>query len=205
MSKIRFINTISSIVISFSLIFLANNNIFAQKDTVLYTVDTSKSIIYWKCDAHNGSVILKEGILKVYENKIYDGNFVILMDSLHDIEIDYELMRKTLENTLKSNFFFDTKHYPYSYFDIYYVKNLHDKKYSVEGDLQLLGIKNCIRFPATIHFINDTLKAVTDTFSIDRTKWGIFSYSKDFVHPDQKFIVSDSIKFQINITAVKKK
>ena len=201
----RFINIITGITLFTLLILYGDKSAFAQNDTLLYSVDTSKSIIYWKCDAHNGSVLLKEGTLKVLDNKLIDGSFTILMDSLHDIEIDYDLMRKTLENTLKSNFFFDTKNFPFSYFDIYYVKSLNDNRYEIEGNLELLGIKNCIRFPATINIKNDTITAVTDTFQIDRTDWGNFSYSKDFVQSDDSFIVSDSINFQIKLTAVKKK
>ncbi len=169
-------------------------------DTVLIVIDTLKSRVDWKCDKHYGFVPLKSGTIKLVDGNIAGGSFVMNMDSLKDSDITYDLMRKTLHNTLRSQFFFDTEKYPVSEFYIDYAEPEGNDRFRITGDLIIKGIDNCISFDAKIIRRKPYFKAVTDTFFIDRTQWGITIYSKEEAEDENSVIVSDEIYFVIHLT-----
>ncbi len=174
----------------------------AAGDTLVYEVDTAGSYLSWSCDKHFGSVPLKSGELKVLNDKPVGGKFVILMDSLKDLDIDYKLMRETLHNTLKSKFFFDVVNYPVADFDIDYIQPLGKERYQVTGNLTIKGVVNCIGFKSTVHIDGKKFSAVSDKFFIDRTQYGITIYSQSEAVDDNSVIVSDEIYFVIHLSGV---
>jgi polyisoprenoid-binding protein YceI len=188
------------------LFFFALTESFSQdasgKEEITFTVDTVNSYIFWHCDSHYGTVPLKSGEVKVSGEDILEGQFVIKMDSIHDEDIDYDLMRKTLNNTLRSEFFFDVKNYPYSEFEIYYTEKKQDR-YRIVGNLKIKGIVKCIEFPAKIDWSARSFDAVSDTFKINRLDWGIDIYSQAKAENDESVIISDSIDFVIHVKAMR--
>ncbi len=176
----------------------AGQNMSSAQDTVSYVMDTS-SYLAWSCDKHYGVVPLKSGVLKMVNGQPVEGNFVILMDSLKDKDIDYKLMRETLHNTLKSQFFFDVKNYPTVDFRLDYAEPAGKNTFNVSGDLKIKGVVNCIRFKSTIHADGKKLTAVSDKFFIDRTQYGITIYSESEAVDDNSVIVSDEIYFVVHL------
>ena len=80
-----------------------------NSDTIVYQINIEESRLDWYCDIHNGYISLDSGYIVISNNEIIDGRFVICMESIVDLDIDdYELMRITLENTLKSVEFFNS-------------------------------------------------------------------------------------------------
>ncbi len=185
------------IIIFFSICF--SKTIAQTSDTLVYSIDTN-SFLKWQCDKHYGVVPIKNGTLKVFNHNIIAGNFIINMDSLKDMDITYPLMRKTLYNTLTSQFFFDVKKYHTACFNIDYVKPLKKNKYLITGDLWIKNLVNCINFTSKIVFYKNYLKATSDTFFIDRTKWGITIYSQHEANSDDSVIVSDEIYFTVHLS-----
>ena len=175
-------------------------NYYVAGDTIYYEIDTVKSYLAWSCDSHNGMVPLKSGEVKVVENIIVAGNFVVKMDSLKDLDIDYTLMRETLHNTLKSSFFFDVANYPTADFTLDYVEPLGKNRYAVSGDLSIKDIVNCIHFKSKIRFDKKIFSAISDTFDVDRTQYGITLYSPGEAADDNSVVVSNEIHFVVHIT-----
>ena len=168
-----------------------------------YSIDLSASKIEWFCVIHKGYTLLKEGHITVVNNKITGGDFKILMDSIVDIDIDYYLMKATLENTLKSDMFFDVKKYPVSIFTITSTSDKGGNRYYVTGDLKIKDIVKPISFISTITTKNDTLLAKSDRFSINRTDWGVTIYSKNYPQTDDSFLFTDFIDFVITLVMTK--
>jgi len=168
---------------------------------VIYKVDTALSYIYWHCDSHYGSVPLEKGEVVMKGDSLIDGQFVILMDSIHDEDIDYALMRHTLNNTLRSEFFFDVKNYPLAYFQLYDAYKKQDHEYHIMGDLTVKDIVKCIEFDAEIDCSEHSFNAVSDTFKINRLDWGIDIYSQAKAENDESVIISDSVDFVVHIVA----
>jgi polyisoprenoid-binding protein YceI len=134
------------------------------------------------------------------ENIIVAGNLVVKMDSLKDLDIDYTLMRETLHNTLKSSFFFDVANYPTADFTLDYVEPLGKNRYAVSGDLSIKDIVNCIHFKSKIRFDKKIFSAISDTFDVDRTQYGITLYSPGEAADDNSVVVSNEIHFVVHIT-----
>ena len=166
-----------------------------------YSVETESSRLYWYSGSHQGYVLLKDGIIKVKDNEILTGRFRILMDSIVDTDIDYELMRLTLENILRSEEFFNTQHYPYALFTIINSFNFQPGKPYITGCLKITDTTHLVSFHCELFLEDDLLRAESEMFSIDRIKWGITSMSKDYVASENSYIVPEEIKFKIVLQA----
>ena len=172
-------------------------------DTLVYAMDTTESYLAWNCDSHHGTVPIKSGSLKTLNNNIVSGSFVVKMDSIKDLDIAYPLMRHTLENTLRSEFFFDVNSYSTAEFNIDYTIPLNNNKQLIAGDLWIKGLVNCIKFNSSINLNQKELIAVSDSFQINRINWNITIYSKQEAKSDESVIVSDSIGFVVHLKGYK--
>ena len=168
-----------------------------ENDTLTYHIDTLKSRVFWKCDIHHGYVLLKGGTVKVVDNKIVSGEFIMKMDSIVDLDIDYYLMKGTLENVLRSDVFFDVQHFPEASFRLEQADKISGNAFQITGDLTIKGIENCIQFNSDIEFKKDSLIISSKEFSINRLYWGITAYSAHVASSDKNFVVSDNVDFRI--------
>lgn len=167
-----------------------------------YQVDTQKSLLHWRCNQHRGTVPFEKGYFSLINGQIEEGSFLLIMDSLKDVDIDYKLMRDVLENILRSKEFFHTANYPFASFEIYSSSFNHHGKGHIQGDLTLRDVTKCISFGATImHNNEEKIHVLTDSIRIDRTNWGIFSLSPNHVHSEESFIVSDTIVISLSVVA----
>ncbi len=161
-----------------------------------YKVNTKLSKLFWKCDIHNGYVLIKSGSVFFRDNQPVKGQVVMLMDSIIDKDIDYRLMRLTLQNVLKSDVFFDVVKFPEATFNIVQSKKLSSDKYEITGFLSIKGITNKIQFFVHVIKQNNIIKIISVPFKINRLEWGLKSYSSKSATDDQNFIVSDNIQFK---------
>ncbi|RLD61783.1 MAG: hypothetical protein DRI95_13855 [Bacteroidetes bacterium] len=162
-----------------------------------YILDCDNSQINWYCVTHTGYVKFKKGKVFLADGNIVDGNFEICMDSINDVDIDYQLMKEVLVNTLKSEDFFDIKKFPLANFDMVRVKNNSDNTYEVVGNLTVKNITNQIRFNSNIQFQDSLIVVESERFAIDRTKWGLTIYSENFEQTDKSFLFTDLVEIQI--------
>ncbi|NCA84403.1 MAG: YceI family protein [Clostridia bacterium] len=188
---------------SLLLVMLMHLSVNMVAQTGNYVADAKKSNIKWICGNHNGTIKIKKGDLTLADGKITKGSFEINMDSITDIDIDYELMRLTLENIIRSIDYFDAEHYPVSRFTITKV-NPGGNKQIITGDLQAKDQKHPVTFPATVSIQGNTLRATSDKFKIDRTRWGLTTASVKYVKSKDAFTFSDDIYLVIELHAVKK-
>lgn len=168
----------------------------------VYLVDVDNSQVHWRMDLHHGIIPLSEGKLIFENDKLVDAYFKVAIDSLHDLDIEYKLMRDIYENTIKSKEIFNTSRYPYGFFRLYSAEQLSKDNFLLTGDFELMEIENCIQFKTSLSFKGDSLIANTDTIGIDRINWGIISMSKSFGKSVDSYVVSDTIRLQVDLTAV---
>ena len=173
-------------------------------DTITYDIDTVQSYLSWSCDKHYGIVPLKSGKIQVVRQAVVAGSFVVNMDSLKDLDIDYMLMRETLHNTLKSGFFFDVANFPTAEFVLDYAEPVENNYFQISGDLRVKDIVNCIHFKSKIMFDEKAFSAISDTFDVDRTQYGITIYSPEEAADDQSVVVSDEIHFVVHLSGKRK-
>lgn len=171
-----------------------------KKQEQIFEIDPSQSRIFWHVDAHSGIIPLCEGELIMRDMMLVDAQFKVCMDSLRNLDIDYDLMRSVLENTIKSKEIFHVERYPFSYFSLCCSEKISNDSLFVSGDLTIKDIEHCIRFNSFFQLSGDSIQANTDTIYIDRTNWGIFAMTKKHSKSENSYIVSDTIQFQIKLS-----
>lgn len=98
----------------------------------------------------------------------------------------------------KEGDFFNVKEYPTAKFEMTgYENNM------VKGNLTIKDKTHAIEFPATVTMEGDKMMLKSETFEIDRTKWGV-NYGSKSVFPNlgDKFI-NDTMKITVSLVANK--
>ena len=172
-----------------------------------FTADLAASSIEWKgfkpTGSHNGTINIESGVLNTTDGKISGGTFLIDMGSIEvkDIPAEDEGNAK-LAGHLKGADFFDIEKHPNAAFEITGLEEVEGKM-MLSGNLALKDVKNNITFPVTITQVEDSITLVSDTFTIDRTKWNVQYGSKSiFDNLGDKFI-NDDIELKITLKAAK--
>ena len=120
-------------------------------EIIEYRVDVDSSKVLWFCGEHTGFVHLESGYFNVKGNDIVGGVFTMDMGSLVNTDIDYDLMRGTLENILKSKDFFNIEEYPFSTFKVSSIRKLEDNEQCISGDMQVVDVTRRITFHSDIN------------------------------------------------------
>ena len=174
-----------------------------------YNVDTEASVIMWKgskpLGSHNGTIAVASGTFAVVGKDIEAGKFSIDMNSITDLDLEGE-SKESLEAHLKGTVegkegdFFNVNEFPFSIFEITGITE-KDGMTMVSGNLTIKDKTNNIEFPATISMTDGNLVLKSETFTIDRTKWGVNYGSKTvFDNLGDKFI-DDEMELTVKVTA----
>lgn len=183
----------------------------ATVEAVSYVVDPATSIIEWvgskPTENHTGTIKIAEGTVKTLEGKIQSGSFVIDMASINVTDLEGD-QKASLEGHLrgegegKEDHFFNVAKFPQASFEVTGITEKEGKTF-IDGNLTMKGIKKNISFPATSSVEGNTMTLNTETFTINRTEWGVNYASKSvFENLGDKFI-KDDIELKISIKANK--
>jgi polyisoprenoid-binding protein YceI len=101
----------------------------------------------------------------------------------------------------KEGDFFNVMQYPTATFEVTGVADEAGKT-MMSGNLTMLSISQNISFPVQVTSQDNMIQVKSETFTIDRTKWGINYGSKSiFDNLGDKFI-NDNMEITIDVTAV---
>lgn len=184
----------------------------SESTSVKYVVNAADSKIDWKgfkpTGTHTGTIELTEGDLNINDGKLQSGTFIIDMSSITvtDLEGDEkESLEYHLKGTVegKEGDFFNVNEYPEATFEVTSTESIAAGKTRLSGNLTMKGQKNNISFPVTITNDDDMMTIESESFTIDRTQWGINYGSKSvFDNLGDKFI-NDDMELKIMIKAKK--
>jgi len=128
--------------------------------------------------AHQGTINISQGTIGVTAGgKITTGNFMIDMNSITNTDMKAGQGKEKLEGHLKAGDFY------------------------VIGNLTLKGIKKTITIPATIAVGGGNVTAVSPSFTIDRTEWGIQYGSGSIVGLAKDKVINDDIALVLELSA----
>ena len=178
-----------------------------------YTANVVESTIAWKgykpTGTHNGTINIESGIFKTDDGKLQSGTFLIDMSSITVVDLEAGDGKENLEAHLKGTVegkegdFFDITKFPSAAFEITGTEALEAGKTRLSGNLAIKGQKHNISFPVTITNEGDMMTIESESFTIDRTKWGINYGSKSvFDNLGDKFI-NDDMELKIIVKAKK--
>jgi len=183
----------------------------ANTEAIEFMVDTTASIIEWKGEKptgiHTGTIKLSQGTFKANDSIVESGTFVVDMKSLEvtDLAGDDKLkLERHLMGTVKGEEgdFFNVEKYPNTTFEVTGISQKEGKT-MLQGNLTMKKETKNVEFPVSISLNGETLELTSDSFVIDRTKWGVNFGSKSvFDSLGDKFI-NDEIELTINLKAYK--
>ncbi|WP_298782545.1 YceI family protein [uncultured Polaribacter sp.] len=160
----------------------------------LNNVDTVTSVLTWKgtkpTGAHDGTVAIKSGGLLIEDGKLTQGQFIIDMTTITNLDLAGSDGAKNIEKHLKNEDFFNVEVYPTSKFVITKVEEV-EGKLAVTGNLQIKEITKSITIPATISTEAGVTAFKSEIFNVNRADFNIKYKSKSFFSVDElkdKFI-----------------
>ncbi|MCC8358425.1 YceI family protein [Salinimicrobium sediminilitoris] len=183
----------------------------AGEEAMTYEIDTTQSTIEWRgtkpTGEHQGTINIQDGTLMATTEEITSGRVVIDMNSINVTDEGIAPDDKTsLENHLKGTVegketdFFNVNKFPTATFEITGVTEENGQK-MLQGNLTLKEETKNIQFPVNSNLDGETITLESETFTIDRTDWGVNYGSKSvFDNLGDKFI-SDEMELTINVTA----
>jgi len=181
-------------------------------EAVKYGVFADESTIFWEGsdvvgEIHYGSISLAEGSLYLVDGELVGGNFVIDMSSIVDSDLDNPKYNAKLVGHLMSDDFFGVDSFPTATFEITNVSALEGDStgltHKIAGNLTMRGISKNIEFRAGIRSKDGFVKAVSESFVIDRSNWNVKFRSPSFFSMEElkDKAINDNIKLQITIIA----
>jgi polyisoprenoid-binding protein YceI len=170
--------------------------------SVTYSIDTEKSVVNWKGKmigvyAHEGTMRLTEGSLKVTDETVTEGYFSIDMNSILTTDSDalYKMAsREKLIGHLKTDDFFSTEKYPTATFKIQEVNGD-----VIKGDLTIKGVTNEETLTNVKLTVADKNVTVSGILVFDRQKYGVA-----YKHTMNDMVVSDDIELTVSISGKSK-
>lgn len=142
-------------------------------------VDAAASQVMWvgakPTGTHEGTLNVKDGTLKMEEDKLVAGSFTLDMTSIAVTDLEGEEKGK-LEGHLKMGDFFEVEKYPTATFEISKIEAVEGKEnvtHNITGNLTMRDQTKSVTLPAKVGYVDGVLTAETPDFKIDRTEWGI--------------------------------
>lgn len=173
-----------------------------------YIVNPSTSVIEWTgskpTGKHHGTINISKGNILITNNTFVGGEFTIDMSTIANTDIEKDEDRDRLVGHLKSADFFDIEKYPYAAFVITEVEPItgnNEFNYRITGNLTMKEKTASVAFPARVSVKENSVEAVSQNFTIDRSVWNVQYASKKFFKNLRDDFISDDIALKVTINA----
>lgn len=177
-----------------------------------YSLDLTNSLAGWSGRnvkyAHHGTINLKRGKVRIEKSKLAEGEFVLDMTSIKDLDLTDEGLKNVLETHLKSSDFFDVENFPEATF-VLKKSSVHENaavgtpNYQLEGQLTIKDVSRRIEFPAMIVPMGEGVLNGQAHFDFDRTLWNVRYGSEKFFEKLGMHLVNDMVSLELFLVAKK--
>lgn len=185
----------------------------ATTEAVDYEIDTTSSTIEWRgtkpTGEHIGTIDIQEGVIMATNEEIAGGKVTIDMNSITVLDEGMaDKDRQSLENHLKGTVegketdFFNVQEYPTATFEITGVSEVNGQK-MLQGNLTIKEETKNIEFPVNTSISGEEISLESETFTIDRTDWGVNYGSKSIFDNLGDNFISDEMELKIDVTATR--
>ncbi len=170
-----------------------------------FKVETEASEVKWTGakavgKSHNGFIRIKEGWIGLSEGKLINGDIVVDMTAIVNLDLKDEKSKAKLVDHLKSKDFFVVDSFPTAHFVIVSATDS-----TVTGDLTIKNKTNSVTFPYSMKMMGKVDMIVqSKKFSVDRTKWGVTYNAATVASVAKENIISDLMELEVSLTATKK-
>jgi hypothetical protein len=186
-------------------------DIVKTESTETYSNFSDASYIDWRAthlggvQPRYGKIFIKETQFSVTDGVITNGMAIIDMKSLSVESFPEGAEEKgKLEGHLLSGDFFKVDEFPTSKFELTSIEsNDGEMNSKVTGNLSILGISKNISFFANVNISKNDISVVSETFSIDRTDWGLTYNVEGTEGVPVDYLISNDIEFKLNVNLTK--
>ncbi|MEI7725459.1 MAG: YceI family protein [Bacteroidota bacterium] len=190
---------ITSLIILLQFVLVAA---FAQT----YNVDATKSTLNWKAEKltgfHEGTIGLKSGSLKIANDKVTSGSFVISMATIVDTDLTDAEYNKKLVGHLSSPDFFDVAKFPEAVFTITKPVDVSKSVTEIHGNLTIKGISKPLSFKAVIKKDGNSYVFNANSIVVDRTAYSIKYGSGTFFSDLGDKVIYDEFTIKLKLVVV---
>ncbi|CAM1357147.1 YceI family protein [Tenacibaculum halocynthiae] len=171
-----------------------------------YKANVAESVVAWKGNkptgSHNGVLKIQNGIFDIENGTLKAGEFTIDMNTITCTDLEAGQGKEKLEGHLKASDFFDVEKFPTAKFVIASSEK-KDGKIHVTGNLTLKDVIKSITIPVTVTEDGDSATLKSETFSVDRTEFGVTYSSKKFDAALKDKFINDLMEISFDIKAKK--
>lgn len=171
-----------------------------------YKANVAESVVAWKGNkptgSHNGVLKIQNGIFDIENGTLKAGEFTIDMNTITCTDLEAGQGKEKLEGHLKASDFFDVEKFPTAKFVIASSEK-KDGKLHVTGNLTLKDVIKSITIPVTVSENGDSATLKSETFSVDRTEFGVTYSSKKFDAALKDKFINDLMEISFDIKAKK--
>ena len=176
---------------------VVSEEVTVEKTAIVTNVDLTTSMMTWKgtkpTGEHNGTVALKSGGLVVENGVLKEGEFVIDMSTIKNLDMAGSAGAGKIEAHLKNADFFDIAVYPTSTFVITSVLEV-EANLAVTGNLTIKDVTKSITIPAKISSEDGVTTFTSALFNIDRADFNVKYDSDRWVEVLKKELVDDLVE-----------
>ena len=171
-----------------------------------YKANVAECVVAWKGNkptgSHNGVLKIQNGLFDIENGTLKAGEFTIDMNTITCTDLEAGQGKEKLEGHLKASDFFDVEKFPTAKFVIASSEK-KDGKLHVTGNLTLKDVIKSITIPVTVTEDGDSATLKSETFSVDRTEFGVTYSSKKFDAALKDKFINDLMEISFDIKAKK--
>ena len=185
---------------------VVSEEVTVEKTAIVTNVDLTTSMMTWKgtkpTGEHNGTVALKSGGLVVENGVLKEGEFVIDMNTIKNLDMAGSEGAGKIEGHLKAPDFFDIAVYPTSTFVITSVLEV-EANLAVTGNLTIKDVTKSITIPAKISSEDGVTTFTSALFNIDRADFNVKYGSKRWIEGLKDKFIDDLVEMSFVVKTIK--
>lgn len=173
-----------------------------EETTIVNNVDLTASVMTWKgtkpTGSHDGTVSLLSGGMVVENGVLKEGEFVIDMNTIKNLDMAGSEGAGKIEKHLKASDFFDVTLYPTSKFVITSALEV-EGNLAVTGNLTIKDVTKSITIPASISTTDGTTTFKSELFNIDRADFNVKYGSKRWIEGLKDKFIDDLVEMSFTV------
>lgn len=153
---------------------------------------------------HEGIILVESGTLNVNQGQLIDGQLTLNMHSIAVTDIKDAGERRDLESHLKDSDFFEVEKHPTATLKFKEVLPSNTPNFNavLVATLTMKGKTNPINIPVQLNFEGEKMTAVSPTFSINRTQWGV-NFRSSLLNTAKDKLIEDNVLLSVTLEAKK--
>ena len=168
-----------------------------EETIMVNNVDLTTSIMTWKgtkpTGSHDGIVSFSSGGMIVENGVLKEGEFVIDMSTIKNLDMEGSDGAGKIEKHLKAADFFDVEMYPTSKFVITSALDVEGNT-AVTGNLTIKDVTKSITIPATVSTTDGITTFKSELFNIDRADFNVKYGSKRWIEGLKDKFIDDLVE-----------